>query len=189
MTLKTIKLVFGSVLLLASLGVLLSLTAFSDIHKLEKVNVEKNGAVSVYTDRKGKPISGVIMKEFPEEKGARINIPVKDGITSGMVKQFDGDAKKIAEFPYKDGLLDGIATFYDRNGVITGVSMYSGGLKNGKETVFDGEAPASEAFYENGTLLKFIKYAPGGEVEYERSLANGDELGELPPPLPLPDIP
>lgn len=189
MTLKTMKIIFGSVLFLASVGVLLSLTVFSDIYKLEKVTVEKRDDVSFYADSKGRPISGIIMKEFPEEKGARINIPVKDGIISGIVKQFDGDAKKIAEFPFKDGALEGIATFYDRNGNITGATTYSAGRKNGKETVFAGAQAASEAFYEKGLLVKFIKYNQNGGIEYEKSATDEGGMGELPPPLPYPDIP
>ena len=189
MTFKTLKLIFGGVLLLASLGVLLSLTAFSDIYKLEKVNVEKSDGISIYADRKGKPISGVIIKEFKEEKGARINIPVTGGIVSGMVKQFDGDAKKIAEFPFVNGVLEGAATFYDREGNITGVSIYSGGKKEGKETVFAGSQRSSEAIYAGGELQRFIKFKPGGGIEYEIDPALGDDTGSLPPPLPLPDIP
>lgn len=178
MSIKTIKLILGSVLLLAAIGVLLSLTAFSDIYNLEKVNVEKRDGISLYTDKKARPLSGIIIKESQTEKGARINIPVKDGIISGTVKQFDGDAKKIAEYPFVNGQLEGAATFYDRDGNVTGVSMFSGGKKNGKEVIFYGDKPAVETIYESDAVIS-ISRSLGGISGSE------DAYG----PLPYPDIP
>lgn len=167
MNIKKLKIIFGVLLLGASVAVLLSLTVFSDIHKIEKIEVSQKDGLSYYTDKKGSPLDGVVMIEDHANKGARINIPVKNGRRNGVAMQFNIDAKKVAEFPFVDGVLDGPMKYFEPDGSIAAISMYKGGKKNGNELIYIEEKRASEAQFADGALVKFTRFGPDEKVSYE----------------------